>query len=53
MEFKHLTSHDFKVGLRFNLDAFDSYSQPVQYYAPPPVYSQPPVYMQPPLHSKG
>ncbi len=65
MEFNHLTSHDVKLGLRFNLDAFDSYSRPVQYYAPPPpvyqpapvyappVYTQPPVYMQPPLRSKG
>lgn len=61
MEFKHLTSHDFKVGLRFNLDAFDT--RPATYYAPPPVYQpqvyqQPvyppaPVYVQPPLRSKG
>lgn len=65
MQFKHLTSHDIKLGLRFNLDAFDSFSSPATYYAPPPVYqpppvyapppvySQPPVYMQPPLRSKG
>ncbi len=65
MEFKHLTSHDFKIGLRFNFDGIDSYSKPARYYAPPPVYQpppvysqppvyqQPPVYMQPPLRSKG
>jgi opacity protein-like surface antigen len=57
MEFKHLTSHDFKLGLRFNFDAFES--RPVTYYAPPPVYQAPPVYqpapvyVQPPLRSKG
>jgi opacity protein-like surface antigen len=56
MEFKHLTSHDFKVGLRFNFDAFDSRSS--SYYTPQPVYQAPvyqppPVYVQPPLRSKG
>jgi opacity protein-like surface antigen len=47
MEFHHLTSHDFRLGLRFNLDGFQSYSQPAQYYAPPPSVYQPPVYQQP------
>jgi opacity protein-like surface antigen len=42
MEFHHLTSNDIKLGLRFNLDALDSYS-------PPPVYTPPP----PPLQSRG
>ncbi len=53
-EFRHLTSHDLKLGLRFNFDSFDSYSRPVQYYAPPPVYQPPPpVFVQPPLSSRG
>jgi opacity protein-like surface antigen len=51
-EFRHLTSHDVKLGLRFNLDAFGDCCRPVQYYAPPPVYQQPPAY-QPPLRSRG
>ena len=56
--FDKLTSHDVRLGLRFNLDAFDSYSQPTHYYAPPPIYQPPgyqppPVYVQPPLRSKG
>lgn len=61
--FDRLTSHDVRLGLRFNLDAFESYSQPTHYYAPPPVYQPPvyqppayqppPVYVQPPLRSKG
>lgn len=61
MEFKRLTSHDFKIGLRMNFDAFEHRSS--SYYAPPPqiyqppVYApppyQPPVYVQPPLRSKG
>ncbi len=59
--FDHLTSQDIRIGLRFNLDALDSYyAAPPQYYAPPPqpvyappVYSQPPIYTQPPLRSKG
>ncbi|MDO9414470.1 MAG: porin family protein [Pseudolabrys sp.] len=64
--FDKLTSHDVRLGVRFNLDAFDSYSQ--QSYAPPPyqapvyqapVYQPPayqpppPVFVQPPLRSKG
>ena len=59
MEFRHLTSHDLKLGLRFNLDGWSEYSRPVQYhpqpqiYTPPPVYAPPPVYMQPPLRSRG
>lgn len=56
MEFKHLTSHDFKLGLRVNFDAFTGYA-PVQYYAPPPpppVYAPPPIYTPPPpLRSRG
>jgi len=56
MEFHHLTSHDFKLGLRVNFDAFTGYA-PVQYYAPPPpppVYAPPPVYTPPPpLRSRG
>ncbi|MDO8876318.1 MAG: porin family protein [Pseudolabrys sp.] len=62
-EFKRLTSHDLKVGLRFNFDGFGSsapayyapapvYQAPV-YQAPPPVYQPAPVYVQPPLRSKG
>ncbi|WP_137045884.1 outer membrane protein [Pseudolabrys sp. FHR47] len=55
MEFKHLTSHDVKLGLRFNLDSFEMFSRPAPvYYAPAPVYTQPPpVYVQPPLQSRG
>ena len=57
--FERLTSHDVRLGLRFNLDAFESYSQPVQYYSPQPqVYTPPPVYAPqpsygPPLRSRG
>ena len=57
MEFKRLTSHDLKLGLRFNFDTFDS--RPAPYYAPAPVYQRPPVYapqpmyVQPPLRSRG
>jgi opacity protein-like surface antigen len=58
-EFQHLTSHDIKLGLRFNLDGFAEYATPVQYYSPPqtsvppPVYA-PPVYAPPPpLRSRG
>jgi opacity protein-like surface antigen len=47
MEFHHLTSHDFKLGLRVNLDGFNDY-RPVQYYAPPPVYAPPPPAYEPP-----
>jgi hypothetical protein len=60
MEFHRLTSHDIKLGLRFNLDGLDLFSRPAHYYAPPPVYQPPPpqyyqpapVY-QPPLRSRG
>lgn len=61
MEFHRLTSHDIKLGLRFNLDGFDLFSRPAHYYAPPPPVYQPPppqyyqpapVY-QPPLRSRG
>ncbi|MBV8792079.1 MAG: porin family protein [Pseudolabrys sp.] len=56
--FKHLTSHDIRLGVRFNLDSLFErscctapvYSPPV--YAPPPVYS-PPVYAPPALRSRG
>ena len=58
-EFRHLTSHDIKLGLRFNLDGFGDCCRPVQYYAPPQqvyappqVYTPPPAY-QPPLRSRG
>ncbi len=66
MEFKHLSSHDVKLGLRFNLDGLYERSRPVVYappqpvysppqYAPPPpqYYSPPPVYAPPPLRSRG
>jgi opacity protein-like surface antigen len=58
-EFHNLTSHDIKLGLRFNLDGFADCCRPVQYYAPPqPTYAPPPVYAPvyappPPLRSKG
>lgn len=42
MEFHHLTSHDVKLGLRFNFDGLYERARPVQYYTPPP-----------PLHSRG
>jgi opacity protein-like surface antigen len=50
-EFHDITSHDFKLGLRVNFDAFDFggpryYAAPV--YAPAPVYTQPQVYAPPP-----
>jgi opacity protein-like surface antigen len=55
-EFKNLTSHDLKLGIRYNFDAYEA-APPVQYYAPPPVYTAPPVYAPPPgyapLHSRG
>lgn len=51
MEFHHLTSHDVKLGLRFNLDGFSEFSAPR--YQAPAIYAPAPVYMQPPLHSKG
>jgi len=35
-EFQHLTSHDVKLGLRFNLDGF----APSPVYAPPPIQSK-------------
>ena len=61
MEFHHLTSHDIKLGLRFNLDGFESYSRPPRYYSqppqvyqqPPPVYAPAPVYAPPPMRSRG
>lgn len=61
MEFQRITSHDFKLGLRFNLDGmFESYAPrysaapvyaPAPVYVPAPVYAPQPVY--PPLRSKG
>ena len=59
MVFKHLTSHDLKLGVRVNFDAFSGGDyRPVQYYAPPPIYAPPPVYQPapvypPPLRSRG
>lgn len=58
MQFEHLTSHDVKLGLRVNFDAFNGYEHRPAYYAPPPpVYTPPPVYQPayppPPLRSKG
>jgi len=53
MKFENLTSHDIKVGLRFNLDdgGFDFWSRPRQpYYAPAPVYTQPAPVYQPPVY---
>jgi opacity protein-like surface antigen len=41
-EFRHLTSNDVKLGLRFNLDGLYESVRPLQYYSPPP-----------PLNSKG
>jgi len=57
-EFRHLTSQDLKLGLRFNFDAFETrsptyYAPAPVYQAPPPVYQPAPVYVQPPLRSKG
>lgn len=51
-EFRKLTSHDIKLGLRFNLDGgvFDGprYAPQPVYHQPAPVYTQPaPVYTQP------
>ncbi len=58
-EFRHLTSHDIRLGVRFNLDGLGEccarpaqYYTPPQTYVPPPVYS-PPVYSPPPLQSRG
>ncbi len=58
-EFQHLTSHDVRLGVRFNLDGLGEccarpaqYYTPPQTYVPPPVYS-PPVYSPPPLQSRG
>jgi len=55
-EFRRLTSHDLKFGVRMNFDAFDTrpvYYAPPPAYAPPPppAYQPPPVY--PPLRSRG
>jgi opacity protein-like surface antigen len=54
-EFRHLTSHDVKLGMRFNFDSEFETPVPVRYYAPPQVYAPPPpVYApQPPLSSRG
>lgn len=58
MQFENLTSHDFKLGLRVNFDAFNGGDYRPVYYAPPPVYTPPPVYQPapaypPPLRSRG
>jgi opacity protein-like surface antigen len=55
-EFRHLTSQDFKLGVRVNFDAFDCcgprYYAPT--YAPAPVYAPPPpVYSPPPVQYRG
>lgn len=56
MKFENLTSHDIKLGLRFNFDegVTDFWSRPRQtYIAPAPVYTQPaPVYAPPPVYSQ-
>ncbi len=48
MQFNHLTSHDVKLGLRFNLDGLSEGSRPVQYYSQPQIYTPPPSYTPPP-----
>ena len=55
MEFKSLTSHDIRLGLRMNFDAFTSRGYSPVVYSPPPqpspvsVYAQaPPSYLQAP-----
>lgn len=55
MVFKHLTSHDIKLGLRYNFDSGLDFARPQPVYtAPAPVYTQPaPVYTQPaPVYSQ-
>lgn len=52
-EFQHLTSHDVKIGLRFNLDGFADYARPTQYYSQPQIYTSPPPVYAPPLRSRG
>jgi opacity protein-like surface antigen len=49
MEFKHITSHDLKLGLRFNFDGLFQSSPPL-YYSPP-VYAPQPNYTPMPLRS--
>lgn len=49
-EFRHLTSNDVRLGLRFNLDSLYDSPQPVRYYAQAPAYAAPPVYTQPPVY---
>ena len=53
MEFRHLTSHDLKLGLRFNLDGFADYSRPARYHHQPQVYTPAPPMYEPPLRSRG
>ena len=60
MHFKDITSHDFKLGVRWMLDSGPKYEPAPKYYAPapryyepPPAYHQPPpppVYQQPPAY---
>jgi opacity protein-like surface antigen len=58
-EFRHLTSHDVKLGLRFNFEGLSELSRPVRYYSQPQIYTPPPVYAPPvyatppPLRSRG
>lgn len=56
-QFRHLTSQDVRLGLRYNFDAL-AVAPPPQYYVAPPVYAPPPVYTPapvyaPPLRSRG
>jgi opacity protein-like surface antigen len=58
MEFRRLSSHDLKFGVRMNFDAFNGFDSRPAYYAPPPVYAPPPPVYQPapvypPLRSRG
>lgn len=55
MEFRHLTSNDFKLGLRFNLSGLSEPVHQVKYYSQPQIYTPPPVYMPPPppLQTRG
>ncbi len=54
--FDHLTSHDIKLGLRFNFDGLESFGRSSSYYsapatyAPAPVYQPAPVYAPPPVY---
>lgn len=47
MHFKDITSHDFKLGVRWMLDSGPKYEAP-KYFAPAPRYYEPPPSYQPP-----